>query len=1025
MEANLHNRDDLYLKNIDDSYANFMHEAGIEDPVEYGRDLLKQVRLVGRFVADPLMREHYAQTARNIGDRLLTLTGEYLPVRLEPLDTRIDTQSVRESVSRTEIEHTTWSISPVPFMVPYAVSVCLGRDEELATLDRLLEAKGSVVALTGLGGVGKTLLAATYGHRFRTRFPEGVFWLHMGDMTGIAVQVAACGGPGGLALPGWEGADLADRVALVRAAWQRVSPFLLVFDDLEDPALLAEWRPTTGGCRVVITSRRAEWPAMSGVQVLPVSVLARAASRELLCRPWAVARGEPLERMLADAAVDSICALLGDLPLALALAAAYLATYPTLSLEAYHAKLRQAVEAEALLEERSLSGLVEGVLPTAHKTDVAGTIALSYEQLEAAQPVDALALRLLHRAACLASAPIPRALLLRTLGGDPAELAADGPEADALRRLSALGLLSAESDSTLRLHPLIAAYVRAHISDLAPDVAAVEEALIDEARRLNATGYPTALLPLHAHLRAATERAMARADVRAGALCDVLGDYLTLSGAYAEARPVVERALAIWEQALGSDHPDTAASLNNLAGLLQAQGDYSGARPLYERALAIWEQALGSDHPDTAASLNNLAGLLRAQGDYSAAMPLYERALAIDEAVYGDDHPNIATDLNNLAGLRRAQGDYAAARSLYEHALAIWEKTLGPTHPDTAQSLNNLAGVLLDQGDLAAAQPLLERALAVWEQALGPAHPTTASSLNNLANLLQAQGDLAAARPLLERALGIREEVLGPAHPDTASSLNNLASLSRAMGHSAAARPLFERALAINEQVLGPTHPTTATSLNNLASLLHDQGDFAAARPLYERALAIDEAAYGPEHPKVATDLNNLASLLHAMGDLAAARPLFERALAILEQMLGSEHPDIATSLNNLANLLHDQGDDATARLLLERVLAIWQQREDRAREAATFYNLGGVAAALGRSEEGARLLALCVLIEARIGHSDADADRATLLELVAGTDAPRAETAERRVEELLEEAVAAYANDRGWDWVRVAFPGA
>ncbi len=66
---------------------------------------------------------------------------------------------------------------------------------------------------------------------------------------------------------------------------------------------------------------------------------------------------------------------------------------------------------------------------------------------------------------------------------------------------------------------------------------------------------------------------------------------------------------------LGPEHPDTATSLNNLAGLLQAQGDFAGARPLYERALAIREKVLGPEHPDTASSLNNLAIRLQAQGD--------------------------------------------------------------------------------------------------------------------------------------------------------------------------------------------------------------------------------------------------------------------------------------------------------------------------------------------------------------------------------------------------------------------------
>jgi hypothetical protein len=66
--------------------------------------------------------------------------------------------------------------------------------------------------------------------------------------------------------------------------------------------------------------------------------------------------------------------------------------------------------------------------------------------------------------------------------------------------------------------------------------------------------------------------------------------------------------LAICDKGLGPDHPHTATSLNNLAGLLRAQGDLAGARPLFERALAICEKGLGPDHPDTATSLNNRTG---------------------------------------------------------------------------------------------------------------------------------------------------------------------------------------------------------------------------------------------------------------------------------------------------------------------------------------------------------------------------------------------------------------------------------
>ena len=74
--------------------------------------------------------------------------------------------------------------------------------------------------------------------------------------------------------------------------------------------------------------------------------------------------------------------------------------------------------------------------------------------------------------------------------------------------------------------------------------------------------------------------------------------------------------MAIREAVLGGEHPDTAVSLNNLAGLYKSQGRYEEAEPLYQRALAIREAVLGGEHLGTAASLNNLAVVYLAQGRY-------------------------------------------------------------------------------------------------------------------------------------------------------------------------------------------------------------------------------------------------------------------------------------------------------------------------------------------------------------------------------------------------------------------------
>ena len=198
----------------------------------------------------------------------------------------------------------------------------------------------------------------------------------------------------------------------------------------------------------------------------------------------------------------------------------------------------------------------------------------------------------------------------------------------------------------------------------------------------------------------------------------------------------------------GTDEPATRL-LNRLASYRHgALAAYAQARPLYERALAIREKALGPAHPDTAQSLNNLARVLQAQGDLAAARPLYERALAIVRRRSAPTIPLTATSLNNLAvcfstratSPRRGRSTSARWRSGRRRSAPTTRYGGEPQQPRRAAS---------GPGRPRRGAAALERALAIHEKVLGPDHPYTATSLNNLAGLLQDQGDLAAGAAAL------------------------------------------------------------------------------------------------------------------------------------------------------------------------------------------------------------------------------------------------------------------------------------
>jgi hypothetical protein len=125
--------------------------------------------------------------------------------------------------------------------VPYGRNAqFVGREAELTLLAGRL-ARGETAAICGAGGLGKTQLAVELAYRVRDRYPGGVWWVGMEQPEGIAAQVAALAGPEGLALPGWDPAAFERNLAAVRAAWREPVPRLLIFDNLEEPDLLAAW----------------------------------------------------------------------------------------------------------------------------------------------------------------------------------------------------------------------------------------------------------------------------------------------------------------------------------------------------------------------------------------------------------------------------------------------------------------------------------------------------------------------------------------------------------------------------------------------------------------------------------------------------------------------------------------------------------------------------------------------------------------------------------------------------------------
>jgi tetratricopeptide (TPR) repeat protein len=677
-----------------------------------------------------------------------------------------------------------------------------GRGNLLAQLRSALTS-GQPAALTqaihGLGGVGKTQLAVEYAYRHAAEY-DLIWWVRAEEPAALAADYAALAAP--LNLPQKDDPDQRLVVQAVRRELGQRTNWLLIFDNAPGQEAVRPYLPPTATGHILITSRNPHWGEVASL--LTVQVLERDESVAFLLKRTGQAD---------EAAAAKLAEALGDLPLALAQAGAYIDATP--------APLADYLD---LLQSRRTELWDKEHPPPAYPYTVATTWQISFQRIRQASPAGA---DLLNLCAFLAPEDIPQDLLTEGAQFMPQ------PLADAVADLlafdnTAVILLNygfvRRIGKALSIHRLVQAVARDRLPENARNTwAEAAVRLVNSAFPFDSDDVRTwpvcaRLLP-HALAVAGHAEILQVASEATGRLLNQAGLYLKGRAEFAQAKAAFERALAIWKKQLGPEHPQVATVVNNLGSVLHDLGDLAGARAHFERALVIDEAAFGPHHPNVAIRVNNLGSVLQDLGDLAGARAAYERALAIDEAVFGPDHPKVAIRVNNLGGVLKDLGDLAGARTHFQRALAIDEAVFGPDHPNVAGDLNNLGSVLQDLGDLAGARAHFQRALAILEKQLGPDHPNVASAVNNLGGVLKDLGDLAGARAHYQRALAIDEAAFGPHHPAVARDVNNLGVVLQDLGDLARAQEVYQWALQIFREVLGEDHPFTSQVLGNLLNI--------------------------------------------------------------------------------------------------------------------------------------------------------------------------------------------------------------
>ena len=378
-------------------------------------------------------------------------------------------------------------------------------------------------------------------------------------------------------------------------------------------------------------------------------------------------------------------------------------------------------------------------------------------------------------------------------------------------------------------------------------------------------------------------------------------------------------------------------------------------------AVRLLNEIPDDDHD--AESLRSLASVEDSLGERKTARSLLERA----RESLADDRAGEAATWHNLASIDLNEGNYAGAREQFGKALAM-RQAIGDRAGEAA-TWHQLASIDLEEGNYAGAREQFGKALAM-RQAIGD-RAGEAATWHQLATIDVHEGNYAGAREQFGKALAMRQAIGDRA--GEAATWHQLASIDLRKGNYAAARDKCGKALTIN-QAIG-NQAGEASTWHQLASIDLREGNNAAAEDKFGKALAMLQAI-GDRVGEAAT-WHSLASIDLNEGNYAAARNKFGKALA-MRQAIGDRAGEAAT-WHQLATIDVHEGNYAGAREQFGKALAMLQAIGDRAGEAAVSSQFGSLACKLGRNHDGARLIAICYLLDKAIGHGDAESDFRTL----------------------------------------------
>ncbi|HNP35639.1 MAG TPA: serine/threonine-protein kinase [Woeseiaceae bacterium] len=366
------------------------------------------------------------------------------------------------------------------------------------------------------------------------------------------------------------------------------------------------------------------------------------------------------------------------------------------------------------------------------------------------------------------------------------------------------------------------------------------------------------------------------------ALMGTIGRVYSNLGEYDPALELLEQVLDLQLRNHGTQHPATAAAMNDLAEVLIRRADYDRGRDLLLQALAFNEQYFGTASLPAARTRYNLADLELSAGNFDEAERYAGTATTIYAAAGRESSIALAESYALQARIKQIRGDLQSTERLLNQAIRIVAGSEGPDHPLMAYYLQHLGVLQRSQGNIDAAKKTFARAIDTTRRIFGDKHDLLAATLLDQGMVLHAEGALVDAERVMREAIQLDMNAQGSRHPRVGFDKTVLGMLLHDTGELAEAESVLREALSIFASTLDENHQYTASALTELGAVLNSEDRPADALPYLERAMSIRARDYPEEHVLLAATRSEYADTLTLLGRYEEAEPLLKASVMTL-----------------------------------------------------------------------------------------------------------------------------------------------